>query len=110
MFRRYMGHLEGREPLSAMAYFCLTVLEHMGVSRSKAAARFDISENVLVEISKLSAYKGESSARKVIGSRAPHTPEDERFLNSAIQTPIGRAAKVEYGPDPEREKITLADI
>ena len=30
MFHRYLGHIQGREPLSAMAYFCLTVLEQMG--------------------------------------------------------------------------------
>ena len=110
MFRRYMGYLEGREPLSAMAYFCLTVLEKMGGSRSKAAVRFGISENVLDRIGKLSATKGGPSARKAIGSSAPHTPEDERFLKSAIQTLIRRVAEVEFGPDSKRDKILVANI
>ena len=110
MFRRYLGHLEGREPLSAMAYFCLTVLEQMGGGRRGTAARFGISENVLDRIGNLSATKGGPSARKAIGSRAPHTPEDERFLKSAVQALIRRAAEVEFGPGPKRETITLADI
>ena len=110
MFRRYMGHLEGREPLSTMAYFCLTVLEQKEGGRSKAAARFGISENVLERIGKLSSTKGGPSARKAIGSSAPHTPEEERYLKSAVQTLIRRAAEVEFGPDPKRETITLADI
>ena len=110
MFHRYLGHLEGREPLSAMAHFCLTVLEQLGGGRSKAAVRFGISKDVLGEIGKLSANKGGASARKAIGRNAPHTPEEERFLKSAIQTLIRRAGEVEYGPDPKREPITLADI
>ena len=110
MFHRYLGHIQGREPLSAMAYFCLTVLEQMGGGRSVAAVRFGISKKVLRRISKLSTNKGGPSARKAIGSNAPHTPEEERFLKSAIQTLIRMAAEVEFGPDPEREKITLADI
>ena len=110
MFHRYLGHLEGREPLSAMAYFCLTVLEHAAGGRPEAAARFGISRNVLVRISKLSANKGGSSARKAIGSDVPYTPEDKRFLKSAVQTLIRRVAEVEYGPDARRKKITLADI
>ena len=110
MFHRYLGHLQGREPLSAMTYFCLTVLEQMGGGRSKAAARFGISGNVLNEIGKLSANKSGSIARKAIGSNAPYTSEQERFLKSAIQTLIRRAAEVEFGPDQKRETITLADI
>ena len=110
MFHRYLGHLEGRELLSTMAHFCLTVLEQLGGGRSKAVARFGISKNVLDEIGKLSANKGGASARKAIGRNAPHTPEEELFLKSAIQTLIRRAAEVEYGPDPKRDTITLADI
>ena len=110
MFHRYLRYLEGREPLSAMVYFCLTVLEHMGGGRSGAAVRFGISKRVLCRISKLSTNKGGSNARKAIGTNAPHTPEEERFLKSAIQALIRKAAEVEYGPDPKREKITLADI
>ena len=110
MFDRYLGHLAGRESLSTMAYFCLTVLERMGGGRSEAAGRFGISENVLEEIGKLSANKGGSSARKAIGSNAPYTPKEERFLKTAMQKLIRRAAEVEFGPDPKRETITLADI
>ena len=110
MFHRYLGHLEGREPLSAMAYFCLTVLEQMAEDRSKAATRFCISRKVLDRIGKLCATKSGSSARKAIGSSAPHTPEDERFLKCAIQALIRRAAEVEFGTDLKREKIILADI
>ena len=110
MFRRYLGHLEGSEQPFVMAYFCLTVLEQMGGGRRGTAARFGISENVLDRIGNLSATEGGPSARKAIGSRAPHTPEDERFLKSAVQTLIRRAAEVEFEPGPKRKTITLDEI
>ena len=109
MCHRYHGHFEGREPLPGMAYFCLTVLELMGGGRSKAAARFSISKNVLDKIGMLSA-KGGASARKAIGRNAAHKSEEKRFLKSAIRTLIRRAAEVEYAPDRKRDTITLADI
>jgi len=107
MYRRYLGHLEGKEPLPGMAYFCLTVFERM---HDTAAQHFGVSTKVLKHIRKLSAYKGGTGARKEDGRKASYTREEERFLKSAVRTLIRRAAEVEYGPDPSRKKITLADI
>ena len=109
MFHRYLGHLQDKERLPGMAYFCLTVLEQTQGDRRKAAKHFAISDNVLERIGKLCG-KGGASARKHSGRNAPYTQEDERFLKFAIQKLIRRAAEVEYGPDPSRKKITLADI
>ena len=110
MYQHYLRHLGGGEPLPAMAYFCLTKLEQMAGGRDAAAVRFGISKQVLRRIGELSTNKGGASARKAVGHAVPHTPEEERFLKSAIKTVIHRAAEVEYGPDPSRRKITLADI
>lgn len=51
-----------------------------------------------------------ASARKAVGRTAPHSPEEERFLKSAVRTVIRRAAEVAYGPDPSRRQIALNDI
>ena len=110
MYQHYLRHLGGGEPLPAMAYFCLTKLEQMAGGRDAAAVRFCVSKKVLRRIGELSTNKGGASARKAVGHAVPHTPEEERFLKSAIKTLIHRAAKVEYGPDPSRRKIILADI
>ena len=110
MYHRYLGHLEGREPLSGMAYFCFTVFRQLGGGPSNAARHFDVSNNVLDRIRTLSAYKGGTGARKEDGRKAPYTPEEERFLRSAIKTLIHRAAEIESGPHPRRRKITLADV
>ena len=110
MFQHYLRHLGGGEPLPAMAYFCLTKLEQMAGGRANAAVTFAISKSVLGRIGELSSSKGGSSARKAIGSTTPYTPEEERFLKSAVKMLIHRAAEVEHGPDPSRTKITLSDI
>ena len=110
MYHRYLRHLEGREPLSGMAYFCFTVLRQMGGGPSNAARHFGVSNKLLDRIRTLSAYKGGTGARKEDGRKAPYTPEEERFLRSAIKTLIHRAAEVESGPHPSRTTITLADF
>ena len=110
MYQRYLWHLEGKEPLPGMAYFCLTVFEWMGEHHDNAARHFGVSKKVLKRIRTLSAYKGGTGARKEDGRKAPYAPEEERFLKSAVKTLIRRAAEVEFGPDPSRRKITLADI
>ena len=110
MFQRYLRHRRGAETLPATAYFCLTELDRMAGGRDKVAAHFSISRNVLDRIGRLSAEKGGTVARKAKGRNAPYSPDEERFLTSAIETLIRRVAQVEYGPDPTREKITLNDI
>ena len=110
MYRHYLRHLEGGEPLAAMAYLCLTKLEQMAGGRDAAAVRFGISRKVLRRIACLSTNKGGDNARKAVGHAAPHTPEEERFLRSAIKTLILRAAEVESGPDPGCATIMLSDF
>ena len=46
MFCRYAGYRDRREPLTAMAYFCLTVLEASAGSRQNAAGRYCVSKPV----------------------------------------------------------------
>ena len=110
MFQRYLGYLGDREPLPGMANFCLTVLAHMAGSYQDAPAYFGVSKKVLRRVGDLSANKGGPDARKAHGRNRRYTPEEERFLKSAIRMLIRRAAEVEHGPDPSRPRITLADL
>ena len=82
----------------------------MAGGRGNAAAHFGISRNVLDRIGKLTDEKGGGVARKAKGRTIAYSPDEERFLRSAIKALICRAAQVEYGPDPTRKKITLSDI
>lgn len=107
MYLRYLRHLEGREPLPAMAFFCLTVLEVEHGSRPEAAKRLAISGSFLDRVGDLSTDAGGVVARKAHGRSTPYTPDDERFLKSAVKTMIRRAAEVACNPERNREKITL---
>ena len=62
MYDRYMGYRQGREPLTTMAYFCLTILERStkkNHSREVAAETYGIKLEVLNKIGHLSSEKGE---------------------------------------------------
>lgn len=110
MYDRYLGHLEGREPLPGMANFCLTVLAQIAGGRRSIANRFAVSKKVISKIGDLSANKGGANARKADGLREPYSSEEKRFLRSAIKVLIRRAAEVEYSSDQSRTKITLDDF
>ncbi len=72
MHQRYMHYRQGREPLPAMAYFCLTVLEQSAGGHPKAASTYRIGKRVLEKIAVLSTNKGGSEAsrrRPVAASR-----------------------------------------
>lgn len=70
LYYRYQGFREGREPLQAMAYFCLTVLRVFSGGQSKAAAAYKIHNSVLGKLGELSSARGDSTtARKM--SKAP---------------------------------------
>ena len=73
MFHRCVGYREGREPLTTMAYFCLTVLEASTGERSDrratAAKRFCISEAVLKQLGALRL--NQRRCRRQKGGRRP---------------------------------------
>lgn len=120
MHRRYMGYLEDHEPLGAMAYFCLTVLEglpqgHSGkrrVSRKRkdAAAWFAIDESVLDEIGRLSSSKGGADARKREGTGQPLSTDEHDFLEGAMKAIIRRVAEKEHSPAGTLPTISLSDL
>ncbi len=53
LWYRYRMHREGKKSLSAMAYFCLTLLEGRAGGRGKAATTFGIDEPVLKKLGAL---------------------------------------------------------
>jgi len=116
MYDRYLGYRDGKEPLPAMAYFCLTVLEWMAGGsgsrkdrREAIAKKFGIARDVLDKVGELSSEGGGPVARKEEGRNRPYAPNDTEFLNIAIQCMIQRAAEVAQD-DAKREQITLDTI
>ena len=114
MFDRYLGYRRGREHLTTMAYFCLTVLEtstgQRRDARKAASKRYGIDEQVLRRIGQLTATKGGAGARKAQGARHDLSRDETRFLDEAIKTSIRRAAETAHDPTVARRIITVQDL
>ena len=106
MFHRYAGYREGREPLATMAYFCLTVLEQAARQkiqdangkRNAAVQWYGIPKEALEQVGKLCTTKGGADARKAEGLSSQLTPQEKRYLESAVVGFIPRAATVAFDP------------
>ena len=109
LYDRYMGYLQRREPLTTMAYFCLTILE-LSKGRARAAEMYGIELGVLDKIGHLSSEKGGQQARKASGKDNDLTAQDCRFLKEAIKAVIRRAAEKAHDPDGDLPEISLSNL
>lgn len=110
LWHRYRGYLEGREPLLAMAYFCLTVLKTNAGGLPKAAAKYKIDVHVLRKLGELTSVRGDyHTARKMLTTATlPLSPSEDTWIQATIKTIIWR-----LGDQRTAEglpTITLADL
>lgn len=109
MYDRFVGHLEGKEPLPSMAYFCPEILQGAtGASRRRrpeAARAYRIDEKVLDKIGCLASRKGGAQARKWEGRGAELNASEVQFLKRAVGAIILRMAQM--AADPERDFPTI---
>ena len=123
MYDRYLGYRRGHEPLTGMAYFCLTVLEWMAKEetgrhnnqkikgRDAAAEYFQVSKKVLDRIGNLSTKRGgPSEARKREGVKQDLTAAERRFLRKAVEIMIRRTAEKAHAPGKNLVTISLCDL
>ena len=116
MYERYRGYRDGREPLTSMAYFCLTVLEASASPgkgeprRPAAACQYRVAFDVLDRIGKLTAEKGGSQARKAEGLGYELTNVESRFLEDAVKAILRRAAELARDPLASHDEIRLCDL
>jgi len=109
---RWQGYLAGREPLPAMAYACLTLLERRHGGRSGAAAHYGIAGNVLATVGRLSSEVGdERTARKLGPKLRPLTGEERAWLEETVKALIRRVGEVAAtGSAAAFPPLTLADL
>ncbi len=104
MYDRYRGYRQGREPLTTMVYFCLTIIEDNPTTIK------DVSSKARDKIRHLSSGKGGQQARKASGKDTDLTAQDRLFLEEAIKAVIRRAAERAHAPDSDLPKISLSDL
>jgi hypothetical protein len=117
---RYEGYLDGKEPLPAMAYFCLTMVERIyGVQRKKeentckAAARtIKVDFEVLDTLGELTSTRGdETTARKFLEQPSPLTGTERAWIESVIKELIYRVGEYSGCCDNSTlTQITMADF
>lgn len=82
MWLRYCGYLEGREPLLAMAYCCLTIVEASVGGRKSAAQQYHIDKLVLDTLGHLtSENRGDAKTAR-------------KFKKGQLEKPLSRAEQV----------------
>ena len=114
MYERYRRYLGGQEPLTSMAYFCLTVLKASAGPKSGAekdiAQFYCIRPRVLSELRQLSSSKGGTEARKAAGLGYDLYQQERIFLEEAVKAIIRRAAEVAHDSSIPRAMIALSDL
>ena len=121
MYHRYMGYRQRQEPLPAMAYFCLSMLEDPpagnsrerkinGNKRKVAAKKYRIDEGVLNKIGELSSKRGEVDARKREGTDLPLSSAERSFLDRAVKAIIRRVAEWEHAPGDNLPELSWSDL
>ncbi len=125
MYDRYLGYRRGREPLTGMAYFGVTILEWMAKEeigrhnnrkikkkgRDAATEYFQVSKKVLDRIGNLSTKRGgPSEARKREGVKQDLTAAERRFLRKAVEIMIRRTTEKAHAPGKNLVTISLCDL
>ncbi len=110
LWRRYEGYVFGREPMFAMAYFCLTAIEKAAGSRRAAAAKFSIDLEVLSKMGELSSNRGDEREARKITNKAPRqaTGSERAWTETTIRKFIEHVGASEAGAP--MKKLTLTDL
>jgi hypothetical protein len=115
MWNRLEGFHQGREPLTSMAYFCLTVVEVTGGGtargrREAAAKRYALDLEVLDKLGALVSERGnEDTARKFRPNLEPLRPEDETWIIAVVRLLIRRLAQIAAGVDT-LDQVTMKGL
>jgi hypothetical protein len=105
-------YLDRKEPICAMSYFCLTVIERKFGGRSQASHALLIDQKILSKLGELSSVKGDkSTARKAVHGKSEFSPlsdSEQRWIETAVKLLIRRIG--EYSQSHELQKIEMRDL
>lgn len=112
MWKRFERFLDGKEPLTSMAYFCLTVIEGDAGSRKDAAAKYNVDLKVLSELGRLTSAVGdEETGRKYdrSGSRS-HTSREKNWIEEAVKILVRRVGEYAADHAAPMAQIVMSDL
>jgi hypothetical protein len=99
LVHRFTEHMAGREPLTGMAYFSLTVVQALAGGRKEAASRFALDVRILSRIGELSSSGDHRTARKIQKGKPLRalTSAEENWLREAVKLLIRRVGEEASG-------------
>jgi len=110
-YRRWIGFRSGKEPLQAMAYFVLTLLESAAGDRKTAARTFQIEPGVLRTIARLSSTKGDAGTARKAGPNMQFqglSGPEKQWFEVAVRRVIRRLG--EHASGAQLAPISLSDL
>jgi hypothetical protein len=112
MWARLEGHIENREPLQSMAYFCLTAMEAATGSRRFAARQWGIDYEVLDTLGRLTSTKVDPQLpRKALHWRAEELSSAERaWVSATVRAVIRHIGAREAGVTARLEMADLPKL
>jgi len=120
LWGRYEGYLDGKEPLPAMAYFCLTMVERIYGRQGKkgdnprqtAARTIKVDFKVLNTLGELASERGdESTARKYLAQSLPLTRTESAWIEAVVKRLIYRVGEYSSSVDSGTlAQVTMADF
>ena len=108
MVHRYLNYQNELEPLSGMAYFCLTVFEAQAGGRREAAKTYEIQKAVLDMIGKLTSKYGSPSTARKARTLRPLTGPERAWLEAAVRKLILRLGETHTAA--RLPLITMSDL
>ena len=101
---------DGREQLTALAYWLLTQAEQRFGGRQGAASALAVSSNVLSTLARLASQNDPEHGRKASSQpEKPLTPTELGWLRAAFDAVLVRAAEADSGHTPTSE-LTMANL
>jgi hypothetical protein len=110
LWHRYSRHLDGREPLQSMAYFCLTMLCGLAGSRQTIPQVYNIEKEVIDVLGDLVSELGDDLTgrkvkrdrwnsqhyKRVDPQRRPLTTQEIRWIEATVRRLICRVGERAY--------------
>ena len=114
MWNRYLGYLDGKEPLLSMAYACLTVLEgSTGAStgvREAVCTMYNIDRPVRNKLGDIVSERGGPKEARKLGSGATCallTEQEKQWVEEVIKALIRRKAEYDANSSAPLPLITM---
>jgi hypothetical protein len=113
LWQRFRGFLEGKEPLTGMGYFCLSVLQADAGGRRGAGVKYAVHIDVLDTLGRLTSEVGDKSTARKLDAQStcrPHTDPEQEWIKEAVKKLIIRAGEVAGSPGTAHPQIQMSQL